>query len=58
MAQDSKGSHNSPSHEVQVKGGQSSHSGSNKETKDSTTHKPSHEASVKGGERSHSGSKK
>jgi hypothetical protein len=46
--------HNQPSHEASVKGGQDSHSGnSNKDNHN----KPSHEAQVKGGDHSHSGSK-
>lgn len=58
-------SHNQPSHEAQVKGGQHSHEGqSNKEQGSSSSksgdgrshNQPSHEASVKGGEHSHSGS--
>jgi hypothetical protein len=65
MAQQNQGSHNSPSHEAQVKGGQQSHSGSGQgnQGKQGTQgtgghNQPSHEASVKGGEHSHSGSKK
>jgi hypothetical protein len=64
-------SHNQPSHEAQVKGGQHSHQGgsehsstsqrqqSNEHEKDGRSHnQPSHEAQVKGGEHSHSGSQK
>jgi hypothetical protein len=70
MAQQNQGTHNSPSHEAQVKGGQQSHSGSSQGnmgnqgnqgkqgTQGTGSHnQPSHEASVKGGEHSHSGSK-
>lgn len=58
-------SHNQPSHEAQVKGGQHSHSGSENRTERSeesqgsgsgTHNQPSHEAQVKGGRNSHSGS--
>ncbi len=49
-------SHNQPSHEASVKGGENSHKESS-ETNKSDKHQPSHEASVKGGEHSHSGGK-
>ncbi len=56
-------SHNQPTHEAQVKGGEHSHQGNShdasKTTDDGRSHnQPSHEASVKGGEHSHSGSHK
>jgi hypothetical protein len=54
-------SHNQPSHEAQVKGGQHSHSGSQNSETDSSSrshNQPSYEAQVKGGEHSHSGSGK
>src|ERR1700733_745051 len=72
MAQQNQRTHNSPSHEAQVKGGQQSHSGSSSQGNmgnqgnqgkqgiqgTGSHNQPSHEASVKGGEHSHSGSKK
>jgi hypothetical protein len=56
-------SHNQPSHEASVKGGEHSHSGKTASTssheEDGRKHnQPSHEAQVKGGEHSHSGSTK
>jgi hypothetical protein len=67
-------SHNQPSHEASVKGGEHSHQGSHKtstshqqqqgtseksEKEDGRSHnQPSHEAQVKGGQHSHSGSQK
>ncbi|HTZ57898.1 MAG TPA: hypothetical protein VMB49_07380 [Acidobacteriaceae bacterium] len=60
-------SHNQPSHEAQVKGGQHSHQGShenqagqpqqsNEERREDSRsqNQPSHEAQVKGGQHSHS----
>jgi hypothetical protein len=54
-------SHNQPSHEASVKGGENSHAGKTSSTtsneEDGRKHnQPSHEAQVKGGEHSHSGS--
>jgi hypothetical protein len=63
-------SHNQPSHEAQVKGGQHSHQGSQSEGSQKqvsqgtasesedkrSQNQPSHEAQVKGGQHSHSGS--
>lgn len=57
-------SHNQPSHEASVKGGQNSHksqaensaedeSSSKKSGQGSSHNQPSHEASVKGGQHSH-----
>jgi hypothetical protein len=56
-------SHNQPSHEAQVKGGEHSHQGTNNQTPEKETdgrshNQPSHEAQVKGGQHSHSGSQK
>ena len=64
-------SHNQPSHEAQVKGGEHSHQGSTNQAgtspktsgspakEDGRSHnQPSHEAQVKGGQHSHSGSQK
>jgi hypothetical protein len=52
--------HNQPSHEAQVKGGQHSHQGSQNASDDSgdgrSHNQPSHEAQVKGGQHSHQGS--
>lgn len=58
-------SHNQPSHEASVKGGENSHKNTSGTTGSEhtgqsgsqTSHQPSHEASVKGGEHSHSGGK-
>jgi hypothetical protein len=49
--------HNQPSHEAQVKGGEHSHMGHNDKENNRGGNQPSHEASVKGGEHSHSGSR-
>ena len=64
-------SHNQPSHEAQVKGGQQSHQGgsdaSHSQTQQSnetnqkdnrTQNQPGHDAQVKGGQHSHSGGNK
>ena len=64
-------SHNQPSHEASVKGGQHSHSGQQEQSNDSTQgqqgggtqdgrshNQPSHEAQVKGGQHSHDNQKK
>lgn len=57
-------SHDQPSHEAQVKGGQHSHQGSSSQSANSgassssntgNRNPPSHEASVKGGQHSHQG---
>jgi len=71
MANETDGrSHNQPSHEASVKGGQHSHQGSHEsqgqqqqgtagKSEDGRSHnQPSHEAQVKGGEHSHSGNNK
>jgi hypothetical protein len=52
-------SHNQPSHEAQVKGGEHSHQGSSTSSGNQTSgrehNQPSHEAQVKGGQHSHQG---
>jgi hypothetical protein len=65
MAQQSESehkTHNQPSHEAQVKGGQHSHQSSHgnpTQAQENRSHnQPSHEAQVKGGQHSHSGSEK
>ena len=55
---ENQGSHNQPSHEAQVKGGQHSHQGSEKNesnTERGNRTPPSREEAAKGGEHSHSG---
>jgi hypothetical protein len=58
MEPKNQGSHNAPSKEAQMKGGQQSHQGGSTGSagKAGMQNQPSHEASVKGGEHSHSGS--
>jgi hypothetical protein len=53
-------SHNQPSHEAQVKGGQHSHQNTQSQQGEAERgdRGPSHEAQVKGGQHSHSGSQK
>jgi hypothetical protein len=55
MAQQKQGSHNAPSHESQVKGGQKTQK-QQSENKMGNRTPPSHEASAKSGEHTHSGS--
>jgi hypothetical protein len=72
MAEKTDGrTHNQPSHDASVKGGQHSHQGSQQETagqhqqsneekqdEGRSQNQPSHEAQVKGGQHSHSGNQK